>query len=123
MSENKSIGARLREELLERFGSLDKAASVIGASRGTYFGAYLSGKSKPGGIVIKKLKEAGCDVDYIMTGKRGNVEGKAAGTMLESLEALRRLTDDIQYRTAQIAEDSLTVKRTIENLMNKQKEI
>lgn len=34
---------------------------------------YLSGRSKPGNKLQQKLRDLGCDIDWLMTGERGSV--------------------------------------------------
>ena len=92
-------GRRLEEELIKKYGSKKAAAEAMGLKDGSYWTTYLKGRNKIGGILQKKLMDAGLDVGYIMKGVRAAATESAAATL--SLEQLRikmkAMSSDLDY--------------------------
>ena len=103
MKNNEQIGKRLSEEIEQKFGSLKGAALAIGVASGAYFRPYIAGTSKPGMTLRNKLKKAGVDVDYVMTGKRISVPSVKSDEQNE----LKKSIEDIQSQIVHI-NDELT---------------
>jgi len=58
------IGLRLREFLIGKFGKLNIAADYLGIGPQN-LNKYLKGKYVPGGELISKLIESGCDIAWL----------------------------------------------------------
>lgn len=69
-----SIGERLREFGLEKFGSIKEFAKAMRMSPPS-LQQYLSDRREPGTPVLQKLIKLGCDVEWLMTGKPKPAEG------------------------------------------------
>lgn len=61
----KQIGERLREFLLSKFGKLNFAAQKLEILPQTLT-KYLNGNFVPGGELIAKLSEYGCDTNWLL---------------------------------------------------------
>lgn len=68
-SEKQQIGKRLRHFAESNFESLAEFGRSFGKDR-TFFTPYFNGSSLLGGEMLKKLAELGCDIDWLLTGKR-----------------------------------------------------
>lgn len=64
-----AISERFREFITEKYITVKNAAEELGVSSATLSSTYLNGTSVPGGALIAKLIQAGCDVDWLLTGK------------------------------------------------------
>ena len=62
------IGRRAFEEVYRVFQNFEKAASAMGCERKLFY-AWNDGKT-PGGHNLAKMHYYGCDVLYVLTGKR-----------------------------------------------------
>ena len=67
--ETAEIAARLRHFGEERYRSMAEFARAL-AMRPQALHSYLSGRSKPGPSIQKKLRSVGCDVEWLMTGRK-----------------------------------------------------
>lgn len=65
-----SMHERVAEEIYKLGDSNAEAARKIGCGR-HIISDWLSGRNIPSAYYLKALHEAGCDVMYILTGKRG----------------------------------------------------
>ena len=75
MSKDSSeIGKRLREFGLSKFTSMAEFARALDLPPQS-LNSYLSGNFMPGNKMQSKLRELGCDIEWLMTGKKG-AEGK-----------------------------------------------
>lgn len=72
------IGFRADEEIRRVFSRRSKAMRALRLSKHTVY-SFKEGTT-PSGYVLAKLCESGCDVEYILTGKRkagGSGSGKS----------------------------------------------
>lgn len=65
-----TIAERIKEFAKSRYGSVSGLTRAMGIKE-TSLSTYLSGRSKPGAMIQSKLREAGADIEWIMTGKAG----------------------------------------------------
>lgn len=63
------ISSRLRKFIAENYGSIKEFATLMGMKDTNLHQAYLSGKSVPGGEMLLKLANLGCDVHWLLTGE------------------------------------------------------
>lgn len=75
-----AISERFRQFITEHYITVKNAAEALGISSATLSSSYLNGKSVPGGELIAKLIQAGCDVDWLLTGK---TRGQEANTRVK----------------------------------------
>ncbi|NTW17707.1 MAG: hypothetical protein HGA41_09685 [Syntrophaceae bacterium] len=94
-----AAGKRLEEELIRVYGSKKAAADAMGMKDGSYWTTYVKGRNSIGGILQKRLIEAGLDVQYILTGIAKTASAEADACVLE-IERLKRrmdlVTDDLK---------------------------
>lgn len=67
--DNAAVGERLRNWLIEKYDKLTIAAKALDMSDQT-LNPYLRGARVPGNAVKNRLRELGCDVDWVMTGRK-----------------------------------------------------
>lgn len=67
-----SIGARIKEFIDSKNLSIREFAESIEMTYENLY-AYVSDKREPGAIVLKRLYDAGADLNYILMGERKNV--------------------------------------------------
>ncbi len=72
------IGQRLKEFVGQNFGSLSEFAAVLGVHPSSFQSTYLKGRSIPGGELLAKLAELGCDIEWLLTGKARVQQPQAA---------------------------------------------
>lgn len=95
MEEKQNIAARLREEILRKFGSIKAFSEAIGKTQ-QYVNVYLSGINSPGPKVRNLLERAGLDVAFVMTGRR---EAETSSERKE-LREIRAVMSEMGIRTA-----------------------
>ena len=76
-----AISERFRQFVTEQYITVKNAAEALGVSSATLSSTYLNGTSVPGGALIAKLIQAGCDVDWLLTGK---AKDKGKNTHIEN---------------------------------------
>lgn len=61
------IGKKLRAWLIQKFGSISEGARLLEISPNALSTNYFSGKSYPGGELLARLKEFGCDINWLLS--------------------------------------------------------
>lgn len=64
------IGLRLRLFIEQNFGSISEFASKIDVHPSSFQSTYLKGRSVPGGELLAKLVHLGCDIEWLLTGRK-----------------------------------------------------
>jgi transcriptional regulator with XRE-family HTH domain len=67
-SKNDEISARLRQFMNERFTTVGLFATALGMGQPSV-SSYLNGSRTPGNKMQERLRELGCNIDWLMTGK------------------------------------------------------
>ncbi len=67
------ISKRLRYFAHMRFGSLKELAAHLGVTSST-LSQYTTGKSIPGNTMQSRLRDIGCDIEWLMTGESEPVQ-------------------------------------------------
>lgn len=68
MAKYPEIAQRLREFGKKKFTSMSEFAKAVGMKPSS-FNVYLSGNARPGPILHERLRELGCDIEWLMTGE------------------------------------------------------
>ncbi|GAB1351061.1 hypothetical protein MASR1M107_32760 [Ignavibacteriales bacterium] len=71
----KEIADRLRYFAHMKFGSLKLLAKELGVTSST-LSQYATGKSIPGNTMQNRLREIGCDVEWLMTGNSEKMDAE-----------------------------------------------
>lgn len=74
MDEATKIGQRLKDFGLSHYPSLKAFAEALDVPQST-LSNYLAGDRTPGNKLQSKLRDLGCDIEWLMTGKKGT-DGK-----------------------------------------------
>lgn len=74
-----TTGDRLQKFAKERYGSVSGLTRELGMGV-TALSAYIKNRSKPGHELQEKLRNAGCDIEWLMTGREG------AGAFVRAVE-------------------------------------
>jgi hypothetical protein len=85
-------GRRLEEELIRVYGSKKAASDAMGMKDGSYWTTYVQGRNRIGGILQRRLMDAGLDVQYILTGA-ARVSSAQSETCTLEMERLKRRMD------------------------------
>jgi transcriptional regulator with XRE-family HTH domain len=99
MLENRSketVAGRLRYFAHLRFGSIKELATAMRVSPST-LSQYTTGKCVPGNLMQKRLRELGCDIEWLITGESvthelKNIKSEFAYLMSEYRVFHQRLT-------------------------------
>lgn len=67
------ISKRLRYFAHMRFGSMKELAANLGVTSST-LSQYTTGKSIPGNTMQARLRDIGCDIEWLMTGEASAVQ-------------------------------------------------
>jgi transcriptional regulator with XRE-family HTH domain len=85
MLNKKETGKRLKEFATHNFTSLAEFGRQFGKDR-TFFTPYFNGTSAPGGEILFRLAELGCDITWLLTGAKHNesvIMNQVAARMIE----------------------------------------
>ncbi len=66
-SAHSDVATRLREFATEKYKNISGLCRALGKDT-SYLNLYLSGKSLPGWKLQQRLRELGCDIEWLMTG-------------------------------------------------------
>ena len=66
--QRREIGQRLKKFAEDNFDSLAEFGREFGKER-MFFTPYFNGSSLPGGKILNKLAELGCDLNWLLTGE------------------------------------------------------
>lgn len=67
--DKEKIGLRLKNFLSGKFEDMESAAAYLGTTVGSLRNSYFNGKSIPGGEIIYKLFDLGCNLKWLFTGE------------------------------------------------------
>lgn len=71
------ISARLREWGLDRFRTVGGFADALGVAQ-PQLSNYLNGRRTPGNAMQARLRDLGCDIEWLMTGKTSQTKKELA---------------------------------------------
>lgn len=80
-STNQEIGQRIREFALSRYDTLAAFARALGINQ-VHLSAYMTGRYRPGGKLQARLREAGMNIDWLMTGEIPTIPQQLRGISL-----------------------------------------
>jgi len=63
------IGERMKTFLLHRFGTITNAAKAYENKASNYFQPYFKNTSVPGGELLNRFAEWGCNLNWLMSGE------------------------------------------------------
>lgn len=110
----KEIGIRIREFLITKFGKLSLGAEKLEISPQN-LNKYLNGKFVPGGEIISKLGEMGCDINWLL-----NIENVKESTQVNEVANAYTVKDEIILSQA---EEIFLLKKQLLDLSEKLDEL
>lgn len=72
----KAIGRRLKAFAQVEYGSIRELAKYIQFSEGALRSSYVNGISLPGPKLLILLHQAGCDIIWLLTGRKSGLSQK-----------------------------------------------
>jgi transcriptional regulator with XRE-family HTH domain len=100
------IGERIREFGLSKFSSLKAFSEALGIAQ-SMLSNYLAGVRRPGNGMQSRLRDLGCDIEWLMTGKKGGrptaVKRQAYREPLYELNATGPLTPEQKKKLTRLA--------------------
>lgn len=107
------VGQRLKDWVNKNFKSQSEFARAMGQVP-AYFTPYFNGSSLPGGEILTKIAEMGCDISWLLTGTpanqsgSGNINGAGSERSIiqSGVSAGHQITGDISGKSFRIKEAS-----------------
>lgn len=65
----KEVAQNLRLFGYKRFGTMKKFAEALDMNPSTLYSGYLNGRSLPGPVLLVKLIDLGCNINWLLTGR------------------------------------------------------
>ena len=72
MDKKLEIGGKLKEFAENNFKSLSELSRKLGMKNPQQLYDYLNGRSYMGGEILIKLSDLGCDINWLLTGEKGD---------------------------------------------------
>jgi hypothetical protein len=116
MSIKVEIGLRLKDFAKKKFGSVAELERLL-RKPPAFFQSYIGGRSFLGGEILMQLAERGCDINFLLTGKRGISVDEETKKKISDME--QRL-EKIESKMFRLLEENEKLKDVIDE---KDKEI
>lgn len=125
------VGLRLRKFLLDKFGKLTIGAENMGMSPQS-LQKYLNGKFMPGGEIISKLSDLGCDIEWLLLRKDNpsdisgndnesiNRKDKIILSQAEELTMMKVKLEELKQKVLELEEESRILSSMVDNKKMKQ---
>jgi len=86
-----NIGKKLKEFGLKKFKGITPFAKALGVKREQLY-PYFNNKTIPGGGMLKKLKDMGCDINWLLADDEGPpaVKEPSAEYKIKQLESAKK---------------------------------
>jgi transcriptional regulator with XRE-family HTH domain len=97
-----TIGEKLRFFAENKFGSISKLAELLGMKPPSLY-VYLNNESIPGGEILKKLKDLGCDINWLLS----EDDKSPPDTIQVLLHRIKQLEEENQHLRDSISRISL----------------
>ena len=65
----KEVAQNLRLFGYKKFGTMKKFAEALDMNPSTLYSGYLNGRSIPGPVLLVKLIDLGCNINWLLTGR------------------------------------------------------
>lgn len=104
-----TIGDRLEQFAKIKFGSKVELAKALGMTPQALT-AYYQNRTKPGLVIQNKLREVGCDIEWLITGKESSQSGIISNStdlvkIIDEQETLiYRLTNEVKMLREEVGE-------------------
>lgn len=69
----KEVAQNLRLFGYKKFGTMKKFAEALDMNPSTLYSGYLNGRSIPGPVLLVKLIDLGCNINWLLTGRESMV--------------------------------------------------
>lgn len=118
-----SIGERIREFIEGKSISIGDFAKEIEMSYPNLF-AYVNGTREPGAVVLKRLFEAGADLNWILMGKRLDTKLELEKRIMDlekQIEEIKSLMKKYDIKSLKFLEHKLKSLDEIDKIINTKK--
>ena len=91
----KQVAQNLRLFGYKRFGTMKKFAEALDMNPSTLYSGYLNGRSLPGPVLLVKLIDLGCNINWLLTGRENpfaDEEKQRINLLEEEVTRLRSLS-------------------------------
>lgn len=82
--DKRAIGKRMKVFAVSKFNSITEFAEALGVSSTTLSGTYFNGRSMPGGELLARLSELGCDLQELLFGTKVKEDADKSITNIQS---------------------------------------
>ena len=82
----KEVAQNLRMFGYKKFGTMKKFAEALDMNPSTLYSGYLNGRSLPGPLLLVKLIDLGCNINWLLTSRGTPVQGEAEKDYIIKLE-------------------------------------
>jgi hypothetical protein len=95
----KEVAQNLRLFGYKKFGTMKKFAEALDMNPSTLYSGYLNGRSIPGPVLLVKLIDLGCNINWLLTGRETMVMDQDKERSLLSSAAIQPSTLSPAYLT------------------------
>ena len=82
----KEVAQNLRMFGYKKFGTMKKFAEALDMNPSTLYSGYLNGWSLPGPVLLVKLIDLGCNINWLLTSRGTPVQGETEKEHILKLE-------------------------------------
>lgn len=82
----KDVAKNLRLFGYKKFGTMKKFAQALNMNPSTLYSGYLNGRSLPGPVLLVKLLNLGCNINWLLTGRETPIQGEEEKEYIAGLE-------------------------------------
>ena len=104
------IGEKLKEFGKKKFGNITKFAKALGMQPSNLYD-YINNKSKPGSEFLIKLKEMGCDLNWLLT-------DKDKGQAIIKEPSVDYKIKELEEENKRLEEENERLRKSIENTIH-----
>jgi len=82
----KEVAQNLRLFGYKKFGTMKKFAEALGVNPSTLYSGYLNGRSLPGPLLLVKLIDLDCNINWLLTSRGAPIQGEIDREYISRLE-------------------------------------
>lgn len=112
------IGKRIKEFAEEKHGGLSNLAKIINVSLQN-LSQYVTGRNSPGKKFLLRLNEAGCDINWLLTGEKTEYTEEGFNKLVVECTKYAGLTDvdKLKRENEQLRKENAELKKEREKVL------